>query len=85
MVLVVLFNCYLVEVMEELYEGICMVCSVYNVDFVGGDIIFLFKGLVISVIVIGKGYKECLIYCNIVKVGDLICIIGNLGAVYMGL
>jgi thiamine-monophosphate kinase len=82
---VALSNRYSVEAMEELYEGIRMACSVYNVDLVGGDTTSSPKGLVISVTAIGKGHKERLTYRNTAKVGDLICITGNLGAAYMGL
>lgn len=53
MVFIVFFNCFLVEVLEELYDGIKCVCEYYQVDFVGGDIIFFLKGLYISVMVIG--------------------------------
>ena len=48
---VALSNRYSVEAMEELYEGIRMACSVYNVDLVGGDTTSSPKGLVISVTV----------------------------------
>jgi thiamine-monophosphate kinase len=82
---VALSNRYSVEAMEELYEGIRTACSVYNVDLIGGDTTSSPKGLVISVTAIGKGHKEHLTYRNTAKVGDLICITGNLGAAYMGL
>jgi len=82
---VALSNRYSVEAMEELYEGIRTACSVYNVDLIGGDTTSSLKGLVISVTAIGKGHKEHLTYRNTAKVGDLICITGNLGAAYMGL
>ncbi|KGE89218.1 MAG: thiamine-phosphate kinase [Phaeodactylibacter xiamenensis] len=85
MVSVALSNRYSVEAMEELYEGIRTACSVYNVDLIGGDTTSSPKGLVISVTAIGKGHKERLTYRNTAKVGDLICITGNLGAAYMGL
>jgi thiamine-monophosphate kinase len=80
-----LSNRYSVEAIDELYEGIHAACKFYNVDLVGGDTTSSPKGLVISVTVIGQGEKEKLTYRNGAKVGDLICITGDLGAAYLGL
>ncbi len=82
---VALSNRFSVEAMEELYAGIRKACDMYNVDLVGGDTTSSPKGLIISVTAIGQGHKERLTYRNTARVGDLICISGNLGAAYMGL
>ena len=82
---IALSNRFSVEALEELYDGIRAACNFYKVDLVGGDTTSSPKGLVISVTAIGQGEKEKLAYRNGAKVGDLICISGNLGAAYLGL
>ena len=82
---IALSNRFSVESLEELYDGIRAACNFYKVDLVGGDTTSSPKGLVISVTAIGQGEKEKLAYRNGAKVGDLICISGNLGAAYLGL
>jgi len=42
-------NRFLLEAIEELYEGIYLACKTYNVDLVGGDTTSSTKGLLISV------------------------------------
>jgi thiamine-monophosphate kinase len=78
-------NRFSVEALEELYEGIYTACKLYKVDLVGGDTTSSQKGLFISVTAIGQGEKDKITYRNTAKVGDLICITGNLGAAYLGL
>lgn len=76
---------YTVEALEELYAGIHAACAVYGVDLVGGDTTSSPKGMVISITAIGQGEKERLTYRNGARVGDLICITGDLGGAYLGL
>ncbi|MEL6923796.1 MAG: thiamine-phosphate kinase, partial [Bacteroidota bacterium] len=73
------------EAMEELYAGMYLACERYGVDLVGGDMTSSRQGLIISITAIGQGEKEKLSYRSGAKVGDLICISGNLGAAYLGL
>lgn len=80
-----LSNRFSVEALEELYKGILRACSFYNVDLVGGDTTSSLKGLCLSVTAIGQARKEKLVYRDGAKVGDLICITGNVGAAYLGL
>ena len=82
---IALSNRFSVEALEELYAGIRAACEYYQVDLVGGDTTSSPRGLIISVTAIGQGEKEKLAYRNGAKVGDLICISGNLGAAYLGL
>lgn len=79
------FNRFLVEVFEEFYDGIKIVCNIYNVDMVGGDIIFLIFGLIISIIVIGEVKVENIVYRSGVKDNDLLVMLGDIGVVYLGL
>ncbi|MEN0003888.1 MAG: thiamine-phosphate kinase [Bacteroidota bacterium] len=80
-----LSNRFSVEALEELYAGIHKACELYNVDLIGGDTTSSLKGMIISVTAIGKGQKDKLTYRHTAKVGDLICVTGNLGAAYLGL
>lgn len=82
---IALSNRYSVEALEELYKGIHAACQHYKVDLIGGDTTSSPKGLVISITAIGQGDADKLVYRNGAKVGDLICITGNLGAAYLGL
>lgn len=78
-------NRFSVEALDELYEGIRAACEAYNVDLVGGDTTSSPKGLTISVTAIGQGEKDLITYRSGARVGDLICITGDLGAAYLGL
>ncbi len=80
-----LSNRFSVEALDELYSGIYAACERYKVDLVGGDTTSCPKGMTISITAIGKGEKDKLTYRNTAKVGDLMCITGDLGAAYLGL
>jgi thiamine-monophosphate kinase len=80
-----LSNRFSVEAIDEIYKGIYRACEFYGVDLVGGDTTSSPKGLFLSVTAIGQGEKDKLTYRNRAKVGDLVCITGNLGAAYLGL
>lgn len=82
---IALSNRFSVEALEELYDGIKRACEYYQVDLVGGDTTSSPKGLYISVTAIGQVEKDRIAYRNTAKVGDLICITGNVGAAYLGL
>jgi thiamine-monophosphate kinase len=80
-----LSNRFSVEALEELYSGIRAACEHYKVDLVGGDTTSSLRGLIISITAIGQGEADKIVYRNTAKVGDQICISGNLGAAYLGL
>jgi thiamine-monophosphate kinase len=80
-----LSNRFSVEALDELYQGIQAACDFYGVDLIGGDTSSSLQGLAISITAIGQGEKDKLAYRNTAKVGDLICITGDLGAAYLGL
>lgn len=82
---IALSNRFSVESLEELYAGIQKACEWYKIDLVGGDTTSSPKGLCISVTAIGYQQKEKIAYRNTAKVGDLLCVTGNLGAAYLGL
>lgn len=76
---------YTVEALDEFYAGIRAACDHYNVDLVGGDTTSSPRGMSISVTAIGQCEPEQLTYRNGARVGDLICITGDLGGAYLGL
>lgn len=78
-------NRFSVEALEELYAGIKAACEHYKVDLVGGDTTSSNQGLVISVTAIGQGEREKITYRSGAKVGDIVCVTGDLGAAYLGL
>ncbi len=78
-------NRYSVEALDELYEGIRAACERYGVDLVGGDTTSSPRGMVISVTAIGQAEPGKLSFRSGARVGDLICITGDLGAAYLGL
>lgn len=80
-----LSNRFSVEALEEFYAGVAAACDFYGVDLVGGDTSSSSKGFIISVTALGEGHPDRITYRNTAKVGDLICITGNLGAAYLGL
>ena len=78
-------NRFSVEALEEFYEGVKLACEKYEVDLIGGDTTSSLKGFVISVTAIGEAPKDKIVYRNGAKVGDSICVTGNLGAAFLGL
>jgi len=78
-------NRFSVESLEELYEGIHLACRLYNVDLVGGDTTSVNKGMIISVTAIGQAKKDKVVYRSGAKVGDILCVTGDLGSAYLGL
>lgn len=73
------------EAVEELYSGIHLACEKYGVDLIGGDTTSSLTGLTISVTAIGEANEEELVYRSGAKIGDLVCVSGDLGGAYMGL
>lgn len=78
-------NRFSVEGLEEIYAGIQLACNTYGVDLVGGDTTSSNKGLILSITALGTVDKDKVVYRSGAKVGDLICITGDLGAAYLGL
>ena len=74
-----------VEAVDELMAGVRAACETYDVDLVGGDTTSSLSGIVLSVTAIGEADPARIAYRSGAKVGDLLCITGNLGAAYLGL
>lgn len=80
-----LSNRFSLEAVEELWQGMLLACSKYNIDLIGGDTSTSQKGLVISITSIGIADEKEIVYRSGAKAGDLLCVSGDLGAAYMGL
>ena len=78
-------NRFSVEAVDALYDGIRQACKDYQVDLAGGDTTSSRAGLVLSVTAIGSQKPEKVVSRAGAKVGDLVCVSGDLGAAYMGL
>jgi len=78
-------NRFSVEAVDALYEGIRQACKDYQVDLAGGDTTSSRAGLVLSVTAIGSQKPEKVVSRAGAKLGDLVCVSGDLGAAYMGL
>ena len=74
-----------VEQIEELYEGISLACTNYNVDLAGGDITSSLTGMTIGVTAVGTVEKNNLVKRDGARANDLICVTGDFGASFMGL
>lgn len=85
LVSIAISNRFSLEAIDELYEGISQACKEYKVDLIGGDTSSSRSGLVISVTAIGHQKSDRISKRTGAKVGDLICVTGDLGAAYMGL
>ena len=78
-------NRFPLEALEELFDGITLAASEYNVDVIGGDTTSSQKGLIISITAIGQADENELVYRNGAKQTDLLVLSGDIGAAYMGL
>lgn len=74
-----------VEEVEELYRGMNAVCSPFGCSIVGGDTSFSPDRMLISIAVIGEVEKERLTLRKGAKIGDAICVTGELGGSEAGL
>lgn len=78
-------NRFPLEALEELYEGIALACSHYQVDLVGGDTTSSTKGLLIAITALGVAPKEAITYRDQARPNDLLVVTGDLGGAYLGL
>jgi len=78
-------NRFSLEALEELYAGIKLACTEFEVDLVGGDTTSSTSGLMITITAIGRVKKEEIVYRSGAKEFDLLVVSGDLGGAYMGL
>jgi len=73
-----------VEMVEALYGGIREACETYGVTLLGGDTTAA-RYLTLSVTLIGEAAEDAVVYRRGARVGDLLCVTGDLGGAYAGL
>lgn len=74
-----------VEMVEALYDGAARVAKQYGIAIVGGDTSASTAGLVICVTITGEVDADKITYRSGAKVGDLICVTGDVGRSFAGL
>lgn len=74
-----------VEMIEELYLGMCHTAKEYGIAIAGGDTSSSHSGLVISVSMTGEVSADMLALRSGAKPGELICVTGSLGGPAAGL
>jgi thiamine-monophosphate kinase len=73
-----------VEMIEELYEGVRQACALYGCALIGGDTTGA-SALTISVTAIGEAEESAVVYRSGARVGELVCVSGEVGGAYAGL
>ncbi|MFP4229246.1 MAG: thiamine-phosphate kinase [Salinivenus sp.] len=73
-----------VEMVQQIYQGIKEACGAYDVTVVGGDTTSN-HALSLSVTVVGEAEEDDVVYRGGAKVGDKLCVTGDIGASYAGL
>ena len=73
-----------VEMIQDIYRGIRKSCEAYGVTLIGGDTVASPK-MTLSITVIGETKEENIIYRHGARIGDVLCVTGDLGASYAGL
>ena len=73
-----------VEMVGTLYQGFKQACDAYDMTIIGGDTTGA-RGLQVSVTVIGEANEEDVVYRGGARVGDKVCVTGDIGASYAGL
>jgi thiamine-monophosphate kinase len=74
-----------VENVVSIYDGITAIGRRYNCSVIGGDTVFSPKSIFVSIALLGKVEKKFLVKRRGAKLGDLICVTGNLGEAQAGL
>ena len=78
-------NRFILEAIEEIYEGITLACKNYKVDLIGGDTTSSKTGLILSISVMGSAPKKKIVLRKGAKENDLLVVSGDLGGAYAGL
>lgn len=78
-------NRFSLEALDEFYEGVYAACEKYDVDLIGGDTSSSQKGFIISVTAIGEIASDKVVKRSGARLGDLLCVTGDVGAAFLGL
>lgn len=74
-----------VQMVKDLYIGMDNACKKYNVEVVGGDLTGNHNNMVVSISVYGKVDSKKVTYRSGAKIGDAICVTGDVGGALAGL
>lgn len=74
-----------VQMVKDLYMGIDQACKKHDVELVGGDLTGNHNNAVISVTAYGEVAEDKITYRKGAKIGDAICVTGDLGGAIAGL
>ncbi len=74
-----------VKMVKDMYLGIDQACKKHEVELVGGDLTGNHNNAVISVTTYGEVSEEKITYRKGAKLGDAICVTGDLGGAIAGL
>ena len=74
-----------VQMIKDLYRGINNACETYGIELVGGDLTGNHSNAVFSVTVTGKADQDTITYRKGAKIGDAICVTGDVGGAIAGL
>lgn len=78
-------NKMMLEMVDELMDGILGACERYQIDIVGFKPTSSLTGLSISLTITGSAQKSELVTRSEGKATDVICVSGDLGSAFMGL
>ncbi len=70
---------------RKLLRGLTFWCQRYKVPIIGGDTVSCPHGVMLTVTVLGKGYREKIVFRSGARQGDLIFVSGYLGDAAAGL
>jgi thiamine-monophosphate kinase len=74
-----------VENVISIYDGMINIAKRYDCKIIGGDTLFSPQGIMISIALLGEVEKNSLVKRTGAKMGDLICVTGDLGEAQAGL
>ena len=73
-----------VEMMDGLYDGMAEACKAYGMELVGGDTSTA-HALYLSITVIGEVREQDVVFRRGARVGDYLCVSGDVGGAFAGL
>ena len=82
---VMLPNRISLEMLHELYSGMHSAAHFYNIDIAGGDVAPTLSNMIITMSAYGTAGSERVCYRSGAKIGDALCVTGDLGGAFAGL
>jgi len=82
---VMLPNRISLEMLHELYSGMHSAAHFYGIDIAGGDVAPTLSNMIISMSVYGTAGSDRVCYRSGARIGDALCVSGDLGGAFAGL